>query len=312
MPEEGVDLTPTDSLLSTPEIKQLVNHFVSHGVTKLRFTGGEPTVRKDLLDLVSHAGSLRSRGLKQVCLTTNGLVLSRKLPALIQAGLTHVNISLDTLDEHKFTLMTRRNGGKQVRQAIMDAVQAVQPLTPENADQPGLRSVKINCVIMRGLNDSEILDFVELTRDHNLEVRFIEYMPFDGNRWSDKKFYSYADMLSLIRSRYPSFHRQAIELNETAKTWAVEGHRGRVGFITSMSDHFCSTCNRLRITADGNLKVCLFGPQEVSLRDAMRGGMKEEDLSLLIGAAVSKKKAQHAGMNQLAQQKNRPMITIGG
>jgi cyclic pyranopterin phosphate synthase len=156
------------------------------------------------------------------------------------------------------------------------------------------------------------LDFVEMTRDNDLEVRFIEYMPFDGNRWSDTKFLSYSDMLALIRTRYPTIGRADVEANETAKTYAVPGFAGRVGFISSMSDHFCATCNRLRITADGNLKVCLFGAQEVSLRDAIRQGKSDEELALIIGAAVQKKKAQHAGMTQLAQQKNRPMITIGG
>lgn len=119
---------------------------------------------------------------------------------------------------------------------------------------------------------------MELTRTLDVEVRFIEYMPFDGNRWSDAKFLSYTDMLTLIRTRFPAIARSLSEANETAKTWAIPGFKGRVGFISSMSDHFCATCNRLRLTADGNLKVCLFGPQEVSLRDAMRQGKTDEEL----------------------------------
>ena len=122
------------------------------------------------------------------------------------------------------------------------------------------------------------LDFVELTRDNDLEVRFIEFMPFDSNRWSDTKMLSYSDMVSRIRDVHPTFARLPAEPNETSKTWSVPGFKGRVGFITSMSEHFCSTCNRLRITADGQLKVCLFGAQEVSLRDAIREGRSDEEL----------------------------------
>jgi len=144
-------------------------------------------------------------------------------------------------------------------------------------------------------------------------------MPFDSNKWNGGKMLSYFDMRRRITEAYPTFAKLPTESNETSKLWAVPGHRGRVGFISSMSDHFCSSCNRLRLTADGSLKVCLFGAQEVSLRDAMRGqqgqpqsACSDEQLGELIHAAVQKKKARHAGMEQLAMQKNRPMITIGG
>lgn len=280
MPEEGVPLTPSESLLTSDEIQRLLRLFVSHGVRKVRFTGGEPTVRRDLVDLISYAGSLRGEGLESVCLTTNGLVLARKLPALVQAGLTHVNLSLDTLDEHKFVIMTRRQGFKNVRAAIDESLASVKAwrAAGSQADQPGLRSVKLNNVVMSGLNDMELLDFVAMTQHDPLEVRFIEYMPFDGNRWSEVKFLSYKSMLARIRAMYPTIERDVIEANETSKSWRIPGWAGRVGFITSMSEHFCATCNRLRITADGNLKVCLFGPQEVSLRDAMREGKSDEEL----------------------------------
>jgi molybdenum cofactor biosynthesis enzyme MoaA len=152
-----------------------------------------------------------------------------------------------------------------------------------------------------------------LTRLNDVEVRFIEFMPFDSNRWKETKMLSYADMVNRIQIKYPSFTKLPPEsIHETSKTWHVPGYVGRVGFISSMSDHFCSTCNRLRLTADGSLKVCLFGPQEVSLRDAIREGRNDEELALIVGAAVQKKKSQHAGMMQIAAQKNRPMITIGG
>jgi len=318
MPEEGVELTPESQLLSRGEVARLLELFVRAGVTKVRYTGGEPTVRRDLADIIRHAHSLRGgpfgRGLESVGITTNGIVLGRRLEGLVDAGLTHINISLDTLDSNKFTIMTRRNGWKTVHDAIYKAAALADQSKPDPSDphQKGLRSVKVNCVVMKGLNDYEVLDFVELTRDLPIIVRFIEYMPFDGNRWSDSKFVPYAEMLDLIRTRYPSVRPEVLEPNHTSKNYMIDGHRGRIGFISSMSDHFCATCNRLRITADGNLKVCLFGAQEVSLRDAMRMGKTDEELSLIIGAAVMKKKARHAGMFQLSQQKNRPMITIGG
>jgi cyclic pyranopterin phosphate synthase len=160
------------------------------------------------------------------------------------------------------------------------------------------------------------LDFVAMTEKKPVEIRFIEYMPFDGNRWNDKKFVSYKDMLNTIKQKYGNLERVIDESpNETSKNWKIPGFAGSVGFITSMTDHFCNTCNRLRITADGNLKVCLFGNTEVSLRDEMRAGKSDEELSTIIDAAVKRKKAAHAGMYDMydiAQNKNRPMIKIGG
>jgi len=137
-------------------------------------------------------------------------------------------------------------------------------------------------------------------------------MPFDGNQWKDEKFFSYQDMIKLIKEKHPSLERMKDEANDTSKSWRIPNFKGRVGFISSMSDHFCGTCNRLRLTADGNLKVCLFGNSEVSLLHAIRGGATDEELREIVDAAVKRKKARHAGMFELAKSKNRPMITIGG
>lgn len=179
---------------------------------------------------------------------------------------------------------------------------------------------------MKGVNDSEIKDFVELTRSKPIEVRFIEYMPFDGNRWNKNKMVSYQAMIDQIRVTHPTLEKLAAQRpNDTAKTWHVPGYRGTVGFITSMTHNFCGSCNRLRITGDGNLKVCLFGEAEVSLRDMMRRfrdreaevgegdreGMERELLGV-VGRAVGRKKEKHAGMGELENMKNRPMILIGG
>ncbi|KAK2793365.1 hypothetical protein FQN52_001502 [Onygenales sp. PD_12] len=338
MPEEGVPLSPATHLLTTPEIVYLSSLFVSQGVNKIRLTGGEPTVRKDIIPMMQAIGNLRRDGLRELCLTTNGISLHRKLDAMAEAGLTGVNLSLDTLDPFQFQIMTRRKGFE----AVMRSIDRILEMNKHGA---GIK-LKINCVVMRGLNDREIVPFVELGREKPIEVRFIEYMPFDGNKWSQGKMLPYKEMLSIIREKYPTLEKVADHKNDTSKTYRVPGFEGRVGFITSMTHNFCGTCNRLRITSDGNLKVCLFGNSEVSLRDiirienngepiddqamealdllesARRAGRadqegtpvneRERELLNIIGMAVKRKKEKHAGMGQLENMKNRPMILIGG
>nr|XP_013026507.2 molybdenum cofactor biosynthesis protein 1 isoform X3 [Anser cygnoides] len=178
------------------------------------------------------------------------------------------------------------------------------------ATELGYRPVKVNCVVMRGFNEDELLGFVEFTKDLPLDVRFIEYMPFDGNKWNFKKMVSYKEMLDTIKQRWPELEKLPCETSSTAKSYKVPHFQGQISFITSMSEHFCGSCNRLRITADGNLKVCLFGSSEVSLRDHLRSGASQEELVEIIGAAVGRKKKQHAGMFNISQMKNRPMILI--
>ncbi|CAI7629862.1 unnamed protein product [Penicillium glandicola] len=336
MPEEGIDLSPSAKLLTSPEILYLSSLFVSQGVTKIRLTGGEPTVRKDIVPLMQDIGKLRANGLRELCLTTNGISLHRKLDQMAEAGLTGVNLSLDTLDPFQFQIMTRRKGFD----AVMKSIDRILEMNKVGA---GIK-LKINCVVMRGMNDREILPFVELGREKPIEVRFIEYMPFDGNKWNQGKMFPYQEMLAVIREKYPTFEKVADHKNDTSKTYRVPGFEGRVGFITSMTHNFCGTCNRLRITSDGNLKVCLFGNSEVSLRDIIRkenggnpidvdamnelhlletvqkaarlsdeGGLvneREREILDIIGMAVKRKKEKHAGMAQLKDMKNRPMILI--
>lgn len=339
MPEEGVPLSPNRDLLTTPEIVMLSSSFVSQGVTKIRLTGGEPTVRSDILPLMSQIGSLRSHGLKELCITTNGISLHRKLDSMVESGLTGINLSLDTLDPWQFQIMTRRKGFEAVQKSI-DRILEMNKLGA------GVK-LKINCVVMRGVNDREILPFVELTREKDLEIRFIEYMPFDGNKWSKGKMLGYDEMLDMIREEHPTLSKVKDHKNDTSKTWHIPGFAGRLGFITSMTHNFCGTCNRLRITSDGNLKVCLFGNAEVSLRDILRQSNNgepideqafealktlenerqqnsaltgqplgtppnEAELLDVIGMAVKRKKAKHAGLGTLEHMKNRPMILIGG
>ncbi|XP_047103896.1 molybdenum cofactor biosynthesis protein 1-like [Schistocerca piceifrons] len=263
-------------------------------------------VLKDELDSIIKE---KIKDLESVLMTTDGLMLTRQLVALQRAGLDGLNISLDTLQSQRYNQITRRKGWERVMAGIDLALQLEYD------------PVKINCVVMRGFNEDEVCSFVELTKEKNVDVRFIEYMPFSGNKWNDGKMVSFNEMLQIIRKQWPNFDPLPNGPNDTSKLFSynffltayhVPGFKGCVGFITSMSEHFCGTCNRLRITADGNLEVCLFGNSEISLRDAIRSKCSEDDLLAMIGAGVSRKKKQHAGMMNLSKMKNRPMILIGG
>ncbi|XP_050563506.1 molybdenum cofactor biosynthesis protein 1 [Spodoptera frugiperda] len=296
MPAEGVPLSPRSALLSREELLRLARVFVAAGVDKVRLTGGEPTLRPDLADIVR---GLREAGVRAVGMTTNGLVLTRRLPALQRAGLSALNVSLDSLRADRYERMARRPGLARVLAGVDLALQL------------GYSPVKINVVLMKGFNDDEISDFVEYTIDRDVEVRFIEFMPFSGNRWDDSKLVPYRAALAAARARH-QLQPGAARPHDTATLWRAAGARGSVGFISSMTQHFCSSCNRLRLTADGNLKVCLFGASEVSLRDAARAGASDAALTSLVRAALRNKKARHAGMQNLARMENRPMILIGG
>lgn len=246
MPEEGVPLSPR--ILTTSEIRKLADFFVSLGVNKIRLTGGEPTVRKDFFDVIDSLAELKNHGLKTLALTTNGVALNAaKLERLRDSGVDAVNISLDTLTPEKFEFITRRKGWHLVMRTLRDALNT------------GFRDrVKLNVVVMHGINDDEVVDFVSLTQDCDIDIRFIEYMPFDGNKWSSKKMMSFKEILHLINKTFPTIepiYDENFSLRQTSKPYRIPGFKGRLGFITSMTDNFCSTCNRIRITADGHLKV---------------------------------------------------------
>jgi cyclic pyranopterin phosphate synthase len=303
MPAEGVELSPPKHLLTTPEILRLAGLFVNEGVTKIRLTGGEPTLRRDLIDLMAGLDALP--GLREICLTSNGLALHRKLPLLAQHGLTALNLSLDTLVPAKFALLTRRP--EQGLAAVLRALDTAKGL--------GIPRIKLNVVVMRGINDDEVVDFVKLARDHAIQVRFIEYMPFGGNRWQEKKMVAYAELRNTIeQSLGAPLEPIPAQPGDTAKNYRLPGSSGggSVGFITSMTDHFCSSCTRLRLTADGNIKVCLFDNAEVSLRDQLRAGATDAQLLETIGRAVHGKREKHAGLKDLEKMENRPMVLIGG
>ncbi|KAG7369212.1 molybdenum cofactor biosynthesis protein A [Nitzschia inconspicua] len=310
MPEDGVPLQPAENLLSNQEILKLASWFHDQGVNKIRLTGGEPLLRKDLVELV--AGLNQLQNLDQIGMTTNGVTLSKLLPDLVDAGMTHINISLDSLDADKFARLTRRPPAYHER--VMEAIEDCAKYLPHRT--------KVNCVVMPD-NVDEMEAFAEITSKLPVDIRFIEYMPFNDNLWQPDGFISYKQM----KQQLPGLQRIDDGPNDTTKWWQLAAKNnndqdrtlGRIGFITSMSDHFCGTCNRLRLTADGQLKVCLFGETEVSLRDLMRQeeGGSTDMLKKVIHYAVQRKHFKLGGHKDMIDLKahsteNRPMILIGG
>ncbi len=312
MPEEGVPLHAREELLSFEEIERLATLFVSLGVRRIRLTGGEPLVRKELPALARRLGALKSRGLAELLLTTNGLLLEPLLPELRAAGLDGVNLSLDTLSPETFARITRRAGLDETLAALRAA-----------AATPGLK-VKVNAVAMRGVNDGEITALAAfIAGELGVELRYIEYMPFDGNHWSEDTLYPAHQIRAALHAR---FALEARGLDHggagTAQLYALRDRetlaplRGRVGIISSMSEPFCGTCSRLRLTADGQLRWCLLDEGELDLRGPLRAGASDADLTAVIEEALNRKAAGHAPASSLlAQQATgsaRSMIRIGG
>ena len=270
MPAAGLPaLTPEARLLTTPEVLRVARVLVARGVDKVRLTGGEPTLRPDLAAIVAGLHALRPHGLRTIAMTTNGVTLERALPELREAGLTHLNVSLDSLRPARFAALSRRPEATWHR--VWAAVRA--------ALAAGLGGpVKLNCVVVRGVNDDEVADFADLTRELPLEVRFIELMPFAGNGYAAARTVGWRESAAAIRARHQGFAPEpaadaagdvsGAAGDGTARLWRVPGAPGRVGFIATMTDAFCGTCTRLRLTADGNVKACLHGDEEHGLRDA--------------------------------------------
>lgn len=298
MPEEEYDFTPASRLMQTEEIVQLAKIFVDQGVKKIRLTGGEPLVRKDAAQIISQLGKLPV----ELVITTNGTRIAEMLPALQEAGIKSVNISLDTLQPEKFMLITKRNVFHQVKSNI-------ELLLHHNI------AVKINMVVMKGLNDSEINDFIYWTKHNHVQIRFIEFMPFSGNKWTSNKMFSLEEILAHIKKDFtvvPVIGKP----HDTAKSYMIPGHSGSFAIISTMTAPFCGTCNRMRLTADGKLKNCLFSDGETDLLTALRNN--EEVLPLIQAAIWSKKKELGGQFNthfkdlDAESLHNRSMITIGG
>ncbi len=297
MPEHGIDWTPPQKILQTDEIIRLAKLFVSMGIRKIRLTGGEPLVRNDIAEIISELAAIKD--LEILAMTTNGIGVAQQATRLKQSGLTTLTISLDSLKPEKFLAITKRDRFAEVMQGITAALAA------------GFAPIKINIVVMKDINDEEILDFVNWGKDKAVDLRFIEYMPFPDNHWSSGGLLPYAEIRARIEQQYQlqPLHNEA---SAVGKEFALTGHTAHVSFITSMTESFCGTCNRLRLTADGNIKSCLFHPAEQSLRDVMRSGGSDAELAAMIAAAVYAKQAAHAPADELVHITNRAMITIGG
>jgi cyclic pyranopterin phosphate synthase len=297
MPAEGIAWKASDALLSFDEILRLARTFVAMGIRKIRLTGGEPLVRPNLPELIHALNQIP--GLETIAMTTNGLLLKSHAEALKVAGLTALNISLDTLRPDRFLQIAKRPGFE----AAMEGLEAALTL--------GFSPVKLNVVVMKGVNDDELLDFVDFVRDKPLNVRFIEYMPFRDNAWHPDDIFSFADMKARIET-CDTLDPIAPEQGAVAKDFRLRGFSGTVSFITSMTDSFCGTCNRLRVTADGQIKSCLFHSAEVNVRDLLRNNPDGKSLETAITAAVLQKPEAHPPVEELMSVENRAMIEIGG
>lgn len=265
-------------------------------------------MRREIQEIISDLNSLRDDGVKQIGITTNGVALSRrKAKRLRDAGLDTANISLDTLEPMKAEFITRRS--KEMHYSVMKAI--------ENSIDAGI-TTKINCVLQRGLNDDEIIDFVKLSKDLPITVRFIEFMPFNGNEWAKgKRFISLREILRVVTSEFGEVEHQRGERSDVAKNYRVPGFAGNFGIIGSMSQPFCSGCNRVRLTADGMIKNCLFSNEkdDLDLRKYLRdSSISDDELLTIVRDHLQHKKASHGGMEFLEKTRgqNRAMTSIGG
>ena len=298
MPEEDYAFTPANRLMQADEIVELAKIFVANGVSKIRLTGGEPLVRKDAEAIILALSKLPVT----LTLTTNATRLHAFADILAEAGVQSLNISLDTLQPEKFLLLTRRNQFEQVKSNIDLMI------------QKGFH-VKVNAVVMKGLNDNEINDFVAWTKDTPVHVRFIEFMPFSGNRWTSNKVFTLHEILEVVTQQYEISPLHNDE-HDTAKSFTVPGHAGSFAVISTMSSPFCAGCNRIRLTADGKMKNCLFSKEETDLLTALRNG---EDVLPLIYQSIGNKAKELGGQFTADFEhihaediNNRSMITIGG
>jgi cyclic pyranopterin phosphate synthase len=298
MPNEDYEFLRPHRLMSAKEIVSIAKIFTDLGVTKIRLTGGEPLIRKDLTEIITGLSELPI----QLTLTTNGLLLDRYINILKDHKINSINISLDSLKAEKFKQITRRDEFNRVWTNI-------NSLIAQNFE------VKLNVVAVKNQIEDEIFDFAFLTNQMPIEVRFIEFMPFDGNFWDPAKVLTAREIKEIVEQKY-KLEKVTDSPNDTAKHYKIPGSLGKIAFITTMSDHFCTSCNRLRLTADGKIKNCLFDKNEIDLLTSYRSG---EDIKTLIFKSVKQKEAALGGQftpkyteTNPEQIVNRSMIKIGG
>jgi len=291
MPNEDVSVTPSHKMMQVNEIVDLAKVFANFGVNKIRLTGGEPLVRKDAKLIIQKLAELPV----ELSISTNAVLAHDFIDVFKEAKIKSVNVSLDTLNAEQFFEITKRGDFEKIKKNIF--------LLLEHQF-----TVKLNMVVMKGINETAVLDFIALTKDFPLDVRFIEFMPFTGNAWNREKVFSQQEMLNLIEEKH-SIEKLSDEVNDTAKKYKVPHYKGTFGFISTVTQPFCEGCNRLRLTADGKMKNCLFSQGETDLLSAYRNGMNIE--SLIIENLQSKKQAL-GGRFDFENIENRSMIKIGG
>jgi cyclic pyranopterin phosphate synthase len=299
MPDETYHFMPTSHLMQPAEIETIAATFVSLGVNKIRLTGGEPLARRDFNDILERLAKLPV----ELNLTTNATLLHRHIDALEAAGIHGLNISLDTLSPEKFKQLTNRDLFSQTFRNIGLALKRKL-------------NVKINMVVMKSVNEDEILDFIKWTKDEPIDIRFIEFMPFAGNRWKGAQVFTKKEIIEQITSRY-AVEQLPAEKNATSSGFQIAGHRGSFGVISTMSAPFCSGCNRMRLTADGKMKNCLFSKEETDLLAALRNSVPLEPLIRKNILGKEEKLGGQFGDTPIDTLKgeqliNRSMIAIGG
>ena len=299
MPAEGIQLRDKSIFMQSEEIIAIAHEFVAMGIKKIRLTGGEPLVKKGIDFILSELGKLPV----ELSLTTNAILIDKYIDDIQNAGVTSINVSLDSLQADRFNAISRRSSFDRI-------INNIQLLIDRDFE------VKVNVVLMRGVNDDEIIDFIEWSRNEKVEIRFIEFMPFDGNNWNKEQTVSCQDILDRAKLHFGESEIYKIEdgPNDTTRHYKVFGAKGTFGIISTVTNPFCDSCNRIRLTADGKIKNCLFSNDEVDLLSAHRN---KESLSDLIQSSILAKKKGLGGMKDFSQQEldsyeNRSMIAIGG
>jgi cyclic pyranopterin phosphate synthase len=299
MPAEGLPWLNREELLSYEEITRIVALLASMGVHDVRLTGGEPLVRKELWRLVESLSAIED--VHDLSLTTNGYLLARQVEDLVRAGLRRVNVSLDALAADRFFQLTRRDSLHQVLEGLEAAQQ-----------HPELRPIKVNVVALKDFTEDEVLRFAEFARQHPYEVRFIEFMPLDADRtWTRDKVLPNAEIVAMIDAVYP-LEAVGRERHGTARRYRFADGSGGMGFISPVSEPFCGDCNRIRLTAEGELRTCLFSMTETDLREPLRSGATDEELETIIRDAVWRKELKHHVNDPGFVQPSRTMSRIGG
>ncbi len=299
MPAEGLPWLDRGEVLTFEEIERIVRLLVPLGVRRVRLTGGEPLVRRELPTLIAMLSAIE--GLDDLSLTTNGYLLERMADDLVAAGLRRINVSLDSLSRDRFFQITRRD-------SLGGVIRGLETLERF----PQLSPVKVNCVAMRGFTEDEVIPFAELARRKPYQVRFIEFMPLDADRaWSEDKVLTGAEIRAMIDRVYPLEPLER-EQHATARVWRFRDGRGEIGFVNPVSEPFCADCDRIRLTAEGKLRTCLFSLHETDLRDPLRAGAEDEAIVEAIRDAVWRKELKHHVSEPGFRQPPRTMSQIGG